>query len=234
MLKPERHGVKRLTGTGGEAIADETVVGRTLRAAQNLVSAVTLVAEERMPQVFHVRTNLMGATCFENAFYKRHITEALKHAVVRHGVFANTRVGRINRHLHTVFLVAPNVSLNAPFIFVEVTPHEGVVTAARCFVKELPTEVRLRIGRLCYNQKSGSVFVNSMDKSYARVVRIVVGIVAKVPRNGVDERAGVVSASGMHYKARGLVDDHNVIVFIYDFQGNVFGENEVFVARTVE
>ena len=37
---------------------------------KNLVAAVTLVAEQRVPQVFHVNPYLVRTACFQPALYK--------------------------------------------------------------------------------------------------------------------------------------------------------------------
>ena len=42
------------------------VIG-TARSPQNLIAAVAFVGKQGMPDVFHVDTNLVGATCLELA-----------------------------------------------------------------------------------------------------------------------------------------------------------------------
>ena len=46
-------------------------------ATQNLVAAITLIIKKRVPNVFHVNTYLVCASCFKNAFNQSNIAIAL-------------------------------------------------------------------------------------------------------------------------------------------------------------
>lgn len=70
MYEAERLGMQSLTGTDLEAVVDESLVGSTALSAQYLCSAVSLVAKERVPDVFHVGADLMCASRLENTFHK--------------------------------------------------------------------------------------------------------------------------------------------------------------------
>ena len=49
----------------------------------------------------------------------------------------------------------------------------------------------------------------------------------------MEESSRVISVSGVHDKAGGLVHHQHVTVFIHDIEGNVFGKDFVFIRRPV-
>lgn len=73
-----------------------------------------------------------------------------------------------------------------------------------------------------------------MYQSYARVIRVVVGVVAQMPGNGVDERSRVVATSRMHYQSGWFVNNEQFAVFIDNIERDVFRLNLVLIAGTVE
>ena len=72
-----------------------------------------------------------------------------------------------------------------------------------------------------------------MHQSHARVANIVVGIVLKVIGEGVDQRAGVIAMSWMHHQPCRFVHHQQLVVLINYIKWYVFGNNLVFIARTV-
>ena len=70
----------------------------TSLSTEYLVATITLVAEKRMPYMFHMRPYLMRATRLENALHKRNIPKALKYTVMGHRSLANARSGVENFH----------------------------------------------------------------------------------------------------------------------------------------
>ena len=56
-----------------EAVVDELRVARRGVATQYLVAAVSLVVEERMPNVAHVHAYLVSASRLELALHHRHM-----------------------------------------------------------------------------------------------------------------------------------------------------------------
>ena len=234
MLETERQGVECLPGAEGEAVAHETLVTAARGAAQDFVAAVARVANERMPDMLHVSAYLVGAARFEPALNERHITKAFEHAVMRHGRLSHLRTRRIYRHAQAVVHIAADISLNAPFVFLEVAPHEGVVGAARGFVEKLHAEAGLGLGGLCHHEQARGIFVDAVHQSHGGVVGVVGRTVAQVPGYGVDQSAVVIAATGMHHHACGLVDDHKVAVFINHFEGDILWLNRRVETRAVE
>ena len=129
MHKAECLGVQSLTRADLETVVDEGLVGSAALSAQNLRSAVTLVAEERVSDVLHVSTYLMCASRLKYTLHKGGIAEALQYSVMSDGRLANARFRIEDLHAQPVFRIASDVALYAPLVFDEVSPNECVVGA---------------------------------------------------------------------------------------------------------
>ncbi len=166
--------------------------------------------------MLHVGAYLMGASRFEHTLHERGVAETLKHAVVCHGRLARVASRRKHRHAQAVFRVAPDVALYASGVFLEVAPHQCRVAPVGGLVEELRPQLRLCVGRLCHHEQSAGVLVNAVYQSHLRVIGVVCGQVAQVPRHGVDQRAVEVAATRMHHQSGRLVHHHQFIVLIHD------------------
>lgn len=196
------------------------------------MSAVPFVVEERMADVFHVYADLVGTSGFQYAFHQCDVAQSFQNLIVCYGMFALCRVGQ-NRHLHPVLRVSSDVAGDGSFVFVDDSPYQRVVFTFGGLVVELQAQAGFGVGCLGYDQQSGGIFVNAVYQSHLRIVRIVGGYVAQVPGDGIDQCPVVITASRMDYQSGGLVDNHQVFVFVYDIQRNVFGNDIVFVTGTV-
>ncbi len=86
------------------------------------------------------------------------------------------------------------------------------------------------IGCFGHHEQSRRVFVYSVHKAEARVADIIVGGVAEMPCESVDERAGIVAVSRMHYKSgRLLKPERQKFVHTQQFLALVCYESEMFV-----
>ncbi len=111
--------------------------------------------------------------------------------------------------------------------------HTGYVLALGGFVEELSAEVGLGVRGLGYYQKPRCVLVDAVNEAEARVVDVVIGSVAEVPRKGVDKRAVVVAVAGVHHQAGRLVYHQHVAVLVHDVERNVLCHDFKLVARAV-
>ena len=69
--------MQHLSRTDVKAVLDECLVAAATLTAQNLGASIALVAEQRMADVAHVGTYLMGAPCFQAALHQCYIAESL-------------------------------------------------------------------------------------------------------------------------------------------------------------
>ena len=147
-------------------------------------------------------------------------------------MFAHRRIGH-HSHLHPVFRVTGYATDNRSFILFHNPPYQRTISAFGRFIKELHSEISLRIGRLSYHQKAGSIFIDSVYQTDMRVISIVIGIIFHVPGYGIDKRTMVVSMSGMYNESGWFIHYHQKLVFIDNIKRNIFGNNFIFIARTI-
>ena len=153
-------GVEGLARANLETVFHELLVFGELGASQNLLSSIAFVVEEHMPDVFHVGTDLVGAPRFEDTFHECDVRETFQHIIVGHSVLANFRIRGKHSHLHTVFWIAGDIAFDAPFVFCEVAPHDGVIFTLRRLVEELQTEFRFGISGLGDDEQARCVLVD--------------------------------------------------------------------------
>ena len=154
--------------------------------------------------MFHVGSDLMGTSGFQPAFHERDIIEILQYAVVGDGMFPDFAVRWEDCHLHPVFRVAGDVAFDTSFFLLKASPDQSIVQSFGGFVEELFAQMRFGIGIFGHYEKSGGILVYAVYQSHGRVVRVIVRIVLQMPGDGIDQRAGIISASGMHHQSAGL------------------------------
>ena len=71
------------------------------------------------------------------------------------------------------------------------------------------------------------VFVDAVHQAAAGqgLFADLVVLLKKIPGDPVDERAGVVPAGGVDDETGGFVDDHHVLIFIMDIEGDLSGRS---------
>jgi len=222
MYKAEGFGMQGLAWTYLKAVIDKGFIAAAALTAQYLCSSVGLISKEGMPDMLHVRTYLVGAACLETTLYKGDISEFLYHAPMGDSIFSDAGVRGCDCHAQAIARVAGDISLDAAFVILKMSPHEAVVDAMGVVDKELLAEGGFCLWCLGNDEESAGVFVYAVYQSHLGAVGIEGGHIAHVPCNGIDEGAGEVSGSWMYHHAGWLVDYHEDVVFIYDIEGYVF------------
>ena len=142
---------------------------------------------------------LVCAACLEDALDERHMSKRLDYTIMSHGTLALGAVERKSRHLQAVFGRPAYVGGNSPFCRLGRAPHHGDILALGGLIEKLPSEVSLGIGGFGYYEQARCIFVDAVHKAQARVVDVVVGRVAEVPRKGVDQCPVVVAVSRVYH-----------------------------------
>ena len=224
--------MKCLTRTNVEAVVYELFVFAEMSAFQNLMATVTFVVEQYMSDVLHVYTDLVGTSGFEYTFHKCDISQTFQYLIVRNCMFSLSRIAH-DSHLHTVFGVTSDVSSNCTFIFFYDSPYQSIIFTFGCFIVELHAQTGFGIRSFGYYQKAGSIFVNTVNQSYLRVVGVIRGDITQMPGNGINQCTVIVSTPRMNNQTGRFIDNHQVIVFVYNVQRDIFRDNVVLVARTI-
>ena len=142
-------------------------------------------------------------------------------------------IGRKHFHYKPVAQRAAYVAHNSTLFRYRHAPHERKILAARGLIEKLLAEIGLGIGSFGHHEQAGCVLVNAVHEAEPRVGDIIIGIIFEMPCEGIDERAGIVSVSGMHHQSGGLVDHKHVVVLVDYVERYVFGQYLEIVARTV-
>lgn len=116
-----------------------------------------------------------------------------------------------------------------PSLLVEVASYQDVVATVSSLVEELESKFRLDNGYLGDSQQSAGIFVDVMNKPHYGVVDIKRGQIFWVSSHGANQCSTKVSSTWMHHHTGRSVNHHEVGIFTYDTQGNVFGLNGVAV-----
>ena len=167
MYEPQCHGMQSLPWTSVKAVIYELFVFTKMSPFQNLMSAIPFVIEQYMADMLHVDPDLMRTPCLQNTLHQRHIAQTFEHTIVRHGMFADSRIGH-DRHLHPVLRVTGDIADDRPFVLLHISPYQCTITPFRRFIKKLDSEIRFRIRCFCNDQQSGSILVDTVDYSRAQ------------------------------------------------------------------
>ena len=232
MDKPECAGMQGLSRTESETICHELVVGRAALAPQDDIPAIAGIVEQRVSDMTHVNTYLMCAPGLEDTTHHAYRAERLYHLIVRDGMLATVAIGE-NRHFESVARIAVDVANHSTDPWIGNTPEHSYIFAPGGLLEKLTSEAGLGIRSLCHNKQSGRVFVDTVHKSHAGIIDIVIGIVPEVPRERIDECAVIVAMPGVHHKSRRLIHDKHHIILIDYVEGYVFGEHFKLISRPV-
>lgn len=179
--KSEDKSMEGLSWHNVEAIGHELLILGEGGAFEDSVATVGGIGEERVPDMSHVGTNLMGAARFEDTFDERDITKTFEDMPMGDGVLARLivvgeeRVEGIDRHDATVARRASETSIDGAGIGVEVAPDKSMILAFDRVVEKLFGEKDLGVFVFSDEEKAGSILIDAVDKE--RLDRVAVGIV---------------------------------------------------------
>ena len=72
-------------------------------------------------------------------------------------------------------------------------------------------------------QQAGGILVNPVDDARAQLTVDAGETVPQGVQQAIDQSVILVTGGGMHHQPLGLVDDHHILIFIHNVQGNVTG-----------
>src|SRR5690606_33290818 len=163
MGKPQHLRVQGLAIEMIEQVPHEGLSPARCRAVSDGPSAVRLVAEDGMPDVLRVHTDLVGSSGFEAKCAHARVGHRLDELVIRHGPFSGS--GRTHSHLLPVAGIASEIRLDAPRVRVRYAPYHGHVTSRDAALVELAREGGVRRIVLRHAEEPGCVLVETMDEA---------------------------------------------------------------------
>ena len=123
--------MESLTWAELEAILYESLVTTAALTSQNLGTTIGLIHEERMTDLLHVCTDLMGTARFQDALYQGGIAETLQHLIMSNRTLADTAIRVEDLHAETVLRVTSDITLDASLIFNDVSPYQSPSSPTR-------------------------------------------------------------------------------------------------------
>ena len=101
-----------------ETILYKSLVTATSLSSQYFCTTIRLVHKERMTDMLHVSTNLMGTACFKHTLHQGGITETLQHLIMRNRRLAYSAVRIEDLHTEAVLRITnADIAFNAPLQF---------------------------------------------------------------------------------------------------------------------
>ena len=170
-----------------------------------------------MSDVLHVNTDLVRPPRFQLAFHQGHRSQALQHAVMRHGVFA---FAAILKHLLNATIAEGSTHMARDgAILADVSPNQRPVTAIHCALKKLLAQVGQRPFRLAQHHEASGVLVQAVHQPWPRLGLIgKAGHVLEVMQDAIHQRTRVIPMAGVHHQIHRLVEHQQVVVLIEDVQ----------------
>ena len=123
-----------------------------------------------MPNVFHVRSYLVCASCLKSASHKCGVSKSLHHFIVCNSLFSLIPIWKYC-HKQAIFGISTNMSFYCASIILNISPNKCVITALRSFVKKLFCKMSHCLFCLCHNEQTTGVFIDSMNQS-----RSIIGV----------------------------------------------------------
>lgn len=217
-----------------EALLHELLVLAVNGALQNFSATVFIVGKQRVPDVFHVYPDLVGAARFKLALHEADVVERLQGAVVGHGPLSLRPVGEAVADGGEA-RVSADMPFDAAVGRLWFAPDESYVAPFDGMVKKLLGQVVHRIFGLGDDQQARGVFVDAVDKADP-VVEVAVEHrelgVLKMVGQGVDQGVFVMANPGVHHQPGGFVEHEQGIVLEDDIERDVLRlEPDTFAGR---
>ncbi len=176
-------------------------------------ATVGLVADQRKADMGHVHADLVGAAGFQLDPYMGVRAEALEHPVVADGWLA--AVGDRHALAHAAVATDRGVDLATGG---DHPDDDALINAADLARLHLLDQLGLRLQGLGDHHQTGGVLVQAVNDTRTRYVDDVWHVV----QQRIEQGAAGVPGSRVHDQPGGLVDDHDVVVFVDDIQFDIF------------
>ena len=165
--------------------------------------------------------DLVGPSRLQLAFQESHEAETLKYPVM--GDCSLTPVLLLkDPELHPVIWVPADISLDRSFIFLDITPNNGHITAFDAVVEELGGQIQLTGLILGDCKQAAGILVDAVNKdSHPLVLGLRALGDSKMVGKGVYQSPLIMAVSRMHAHSGRFVDHQHIIILINYVKWNV-------------
>ena len=123
MNETQGTGMEHLTGTELKAVLDVGLATGGALTTKDLRSTITLIAEQRMADVLHVGSDLMGAPRLEDTLHQCDVTIAFKHLIMGDGRLSYLRIRREHLHPQPIFRITSDITFYPSLVLYKVSPY---------------------------------------------------------------------------------------------------------------
>jgi len=159
--------------------------------------AIDKVAEQRVSDIGHVYSYLVGASRFELASYVRIAVISREDLIMRDGV---SGIALRNRHAFSVGQVTANRRINHARVVPDPAEYDRLIGSGKAVVGKLGGKETMRVVVFRGDDKPRGVHVDTVDDAGAFFAAYAGKAVPAMPEQGVDQSSVRMARSG--------VDDH--------------------------
>ena len=173
-------------------------------------TGISGVAHQRVANMGHMHTNLVGAAGFKKTPHVAVVAITFLQAIMRNRLLA---AKLHHRHFCALLRVTPHWLLN-------LTPtghaahHNGVVFAVNIARLQLRHQVGVGLQRFGNHHEPGGIAVETVHDTRARHAINT----RAVTEQGIQQGAAGITGTRVNNQASGLIDHDNIVVFIDDIQ----------------
>jgi hypothetical protein len=175
-------------------------------------SAVEAVAYDGMADARQMHADLVGAAGAYADLKQREAVEAPQHVIFAPGGAA---LGETGGHAHTLAGIAGNWFFDAAAILLHYAVDQGEISLLHLAIGELFGEAPMRDVVLGYQEDAAGVAVEAVNDAGPQFAGVA-GESAEAMQERVHQRAGMDACPGMYDHAGGLIDGHDVRIFVED------------------
>jgi lipoyl(octanoyl) transferase len=176
--------------------------------------------------MLHVYADLVGTARFQDTLYDGDIPETFQYFIVGNGFFSVLAFG-IGIEQFAKALVSAYMSDDRACVLREVAPNKGHILPAHGMIEELFGKAADRPFRFGEHHEAARILVDAVYEAEAGECLFAYSgvLLLQVPRDTIDQGAGIVTTGGVDDYAGRFINDHDLIVFVADVEGKLFRDD---------
>jgi hypothetical protein len=200
-----------------DAVGVEEIAGESGFAADFGGGAVETVAYHGLADAGEMYADLVCAAGADAYLKQREAIEPPQHVIFAPGGAA---LGQAGSHAHALAGIAGYRLFDAAAILLHFAVNQGEISLLHLAIGELFGEALMRGIVLGYQEHAAGVAVEAMNNAGPQFAGVA-GESAEAMQERIDQRAGMDACAGMHDHAGGLIDGHDVRIFVEDGEGDL-------------
>jgi hypothetical protein len=181
--------------------------------------AIDRIADQRVAEMAHMDTHLMGAAGFQAAFHEGGAFQCFHSAIMCHGVLAAPLA--LHGHLLAIPIGPPDPCIDRAACRAGMAAHDREVAADDAVILELAGEPLMGGIGFRHHQQPRGVFVDAVYDAGTCDAPDAGQLPRAVVQQRIDQGSVEIACCRVHHKARWLVDHDQVRVLVNDSKRNI-------------